>query len=320
MSARLRQAGGERVAESKVVVYAALAGNSAIAVVKFVAAGFTGSSAMLSEAVHSVVDTLDQLLLLVGEARGRAPPNPTNPFGYGLEAYFWSFTVALMVFLLGGAFSVYEGVQKVLEPGEAASPKVNYLVLGVAFLFEGASFLVGFRQYKRFSKGRLGLADFIRRSKDPNLFVTLLEDGAALIGLALAALGVTGGVLGLPWADGAASVAIGLLLVALAAVLANETRSLIAGESADSHVVEEVRTALEGCPSVERVADIATLQLGPKVILVAVTLDLAPGERALETASETIARHVHAVDERIARVYFRPSRVAAVAEGVPAQA
>ena len=299
--------------ESKTVVYAALAGNAAIAAVKFFAAAVTGASSMLSEAVHSLVDTLDQILLLVGGARGGRGPDASHPFGHGLETYFWTFTVALMVFLLGGAFSVYEGVHKLMEPGESVSPTVNYIVLGVSALFEGASFVVGFRQYRRFTEGRIGLADFIKRSKDPNLFVTLMEDGAALTGLALAAAGVTGGLLGIAWADGAASIGIGLLLVAVAAVLANETRSLIAGESADKRVVGEVREALEACPAVRHVEEVATLQLGPQVILVAVTLDLAEGAGALEQASETIAGRVKDVDERIARVYFRPTRSADVA-------
>ena len=299
--------------ESKVVVYAALAGNASIAAVKFAAAAFTGSSSMLSEAVHSAVDTLDQILLLVGGARGALGPDASHPFGHGLETYFWTFTVALMVFLLGGAFSVYEGVHKIMAPADSVSPFVNYAVLGASAVFEGASFVIGFRQYRRFTQGQIGLADFIRRSKDPNLFVTLLEDGAALIGLALAALGVTGGLMGLAWADGAASIAIGVLLVTVAAILANETRSLIAGESADMRVVGEVRSALEACPSVKHVEEVATLQLGPNVILVAVTLDLADGERALEQANHTIATHVKEVDERIARVYFRPTRAADVA-------
>ena len=291
------------MAESKVVVYAALAGNAAIAVVKFAAAGATGSSSILSEAVHSVVDTLDQVLLLVGEARGRRAPDASHPFGYGLETYFWSFTVALMVFILGGAFSIYEGVQRVREAGEAARPAVSYLVLGVSALFELASFAVGYREYRRIAgRGRVGLFSFIRRSKDPNLFVTLLEDGAALGGLAIAGLGVTGGVLGLKWADGAASIAIGVLLMAVAGVLANETRSLIAGESADSSVVARVRAAL--CARRDGITEVATLQLGPQSILVAVTLCLRPGEETQAMASELTAAAREA-EPRVFRVYFR---------------
>ena len=304
--------------ESKVVVYAALAGNVAIAVVKGIAAAVSGSGSMASEAVHSLVDSLDQVLLLVGEARGARGPDANHPFGHGLETYFWSFTVALMVFLLGGAASVGEGVWKLLHPGDGGSAALNYAVLAVSAVFESVSLVLGLKQYRAFTKGRVGVAEFIRRSKDPNLFVTLMEDSAALLGLLLAALGVTGGALGLAWADGAASLAIGGLLVGVAAVLANETRSLIAGEAADRTVVDAVEEALRSCPSVARMHEVATLQLGPRTILVAVTLELADGERAMEQAAETIAAHVRAIDERIARVYFRPPGAADVAPA-PAQ-
>lgn len=292
------------MAESKVVVYAALAGNAAIAVIKFIAAGLTASSSMLSEAVHSVVDTVDQLLLLVGEARGKAPPDETHPFGYGLEAYFWGFTVALMVFLLGGAFSIYEGVHKLQHPEAVGKAWVNYLVLGVSALFEAGSFAVAHHQYRKVAKGRIGLFGFIRRSKDPNLFVTLLEDGAALAGLAIAALGVFGHQMGLAWADAAASIGIGALLMGVAAALANETRSLIAGEAADPTVLKAVRAALDGADAA-RIAEVATLQLGPNRILVAVTLDMHTGGDVERTAAE-LTRRVCAADARVFRVYFRP--------------
>ncbi len=300
------------MAETKVVVYAALAGNSAIAVTKFAAAGLTGSSAMLSEAVHSVVDSVDQLLLLVGDARRKAEPTPSHPFGYGLEAYFWGFTVALMVFLLGGAFSVYEGVHKLQHPEPPARLWVNYLVLGLSALFEGATFVFSYVQFRKRAKGGIGLASFIRRSKDPNLIVTLLEDGAALTGLAIAALGVTGQMLGVSWADAAASLAIGVLLMGVAAALANETRSLIAGEAADSTVVGEVRRALEAARSEVGVVEIATLQLGPERILVALTLDFPPfdGRDDVARAVAELTRRVRAADPRIFRVYFRPAREA----------
>ncbi len=306
--------------EAKLVVYAALAGNVAIAVVKGLAAAVSGSGSMASEAVHSLVDSLDQVLLLVGEARGARPPDASHPFGHGLETYFWSFTVALMVFLLGGAASVAEGVWKLLHPGEGGSAALNYGVLAVSAVFESVSLVLGLKQYRAITKGRVGVAAFVRRSKDPNLFVTLMEDSAALIGLGLAALGVTGEMLGLAWADGAASLAIGVLLVAVAAVLANETRSLIAGEAADRTVVDAVREALDACPHVSRTDEVATLQLGPKTILVAVTLELADGAGAMEAAAEAIAAHVRGIDERIARVYFRPPGAVDVAPKAAQQA
>ena len=297
------------MAESKAVVYAALAGNAAIAVVKGGAAAVTGSAAMASEAVHSAVDTLDQLLLLLGDARSRRPPDGGHPFGHGLEVYFWTFSVSVLVFLLGGAASVAEGVLKLREGGGGGEgAAVNYAVLAASALFEGASFLVGYRQYRRFTRGRVGLAAFVRRSKDPNLFVTLLEDGAALIGLAIAAAGVTGRLLGAAWADGAASCAIGALLMSVAVLLANETRSLIAGEAADPLVLQAVERALkDGAPGC-RAPETATLQLGPSNILVCVTLDI-PAEHAACTQeiARDLTRRVRAVDDRVGRVYFRPA-------------
>ena len=303
---------------SKTVVYAALAGNVAVAAVKFVAAFLTGASSMLSEAVHSLVDSVDQVLLLVGQSRSARAPDESHPFGYGLEAYFWSFTVALMVFLAGGAFSVWEGVHKIAAPEPLKQAWVNYLVLGVSVLFEGASFLVSLREYKKVvGRRRIGLARFIRRSKNPNLIVTLLEDGAALAGLAIAALGVTGRLLGAGWADGAASIGIGVLLMGVALVLANETRSLIAGEAADPRVVDAIRRAVDDQDDVNGQAQIATLQLGPEGILVAVTLDLKDERPDLERVTAEITARVREVDQRIARVYFRPLQpdARAVAQG-----
>ncbi len=297
------------MAESKAVVFAALAGNAAIVVVKFAAAAVTGSSSMLSEAVHSVVDTLDQLLLLWGGARGGREPDASHPFGYGLEVYFWSFTVSLMVFLLGGAVSVYEGVHKLQHPEPASHVPVAYLVLGLSALFEGATFAFSYVQFRKREGGRIGLVSFLRRSKDPNFIVTLMEDAAALLGLALAALGVTGQVFGLAWADGAASVAIGVLLMGVAWLLANETRSLIAGEAADKTVVKAVREALERHPGVTEVSEVATLQLGPERILVALTLDVGGDHQGeVDRLAEELTRRVEAADARVFRVYFRPVR------------
>ena len=224
--------------------------------------------------------------------------------------YFWTFSVSVLVFLLGGAVSVAEGVLKLRAGGEGGGGAlVNYAVLAISAVFEGLSFLVGYRQFRHLARGRLGLAAFVRRSKDPNLFVTLLEDGAALIGLGVAAAGVTGRLLGLAWADGAASVLIGGLLMAVALVLANETRSLIAGEAADPTVVREVEAALaDGLPG-GRATEVATLQLGPADILVAVTLDI-PAEHAarLEDIARELTRRVRGADARVGRVYFRPVR------------
>jgi cation diffusion facilitator family transporter len=292
------------------VVLVALAGNLAIAVIKLIAFAMTRSTAMLTEAIHSFVDTGDQLLLMVGQARGRRPPDETHPFGHGMETYFWLFIVALMIFMVGGALSIWQGVDKLLHPAEIGPPWINLTVLAFSAVFEGVSFRVAYRGYRRMVRGRnIPLWQFLVISKDPSLFSTLLEDGAALAGLFLAALGVIGeGWLGQEWADGAASIAIGLLLVAVAVFMANETRSLIAGESAAPFIVEQAREALQADPRVASLVDVASLQLGPQQILLAVTLRFRPGltGEQIEAAADDLAARAQATDPRICGVFLRP--------------
>jgi cation diffusion facilitator family transporter len=298
---------------STTVVYAALAGNLAIALTKFAAFALTGSSAMLTEAIHSSVDTGNQGLLLLGLARARKPPSQTHPFGYGMEVYFWAFVVALLIFALGGAFSIYEGVLKILRPEPIDRAWINFLVIGLAVLFEGGSFLVAWKEFSVLRKGTPFLRA-IRRSKDPSVFAVLLEDGAALAGLAIAALGVAGSaVFGIAWADGAASVAIGVLLVAVAIFLANETRSLLTGESASPQIVEAVRQMLAADPRIDTVAEVLSMHLGPQEILLGVTLDfhddLTAGD--IEDAADDFAVRIRAIDARITRVFVRSGRARA---------
>jgi cation diffusion facilitator family transporter len=298
---------------STLVVYAALIGNLAIAATKFVAFALTGSSAMLTEAIHSSVDTGNQGLLLLGLARARKPPSQTHPFGYGMEVYFWAFVVALMIFALGGAFSIYEGLLKIRQPEPIERAWVNFLVIGLAMLFEGGSFLVAWREFGVLRRGAPFLRA-IRGSKDPSVFAVLLEDGAALAGLAIAALGVAGSaVFGIAWADGAASVAIGVLLVLVAVFLANETRSLLTGESASPRIVEAVREMLAADPRIETVTEVLSMHLGPQEILLGVTLDfqdhLTAGE--IEDAADDFATRIRAIDQRITRVFVRSGRARA---------
>ncbi|MBO9710115.1 MAG: cation diffusion facilitator family transporter [Caulobacter sp.] len=298
---------------SAIVVYAALAGNLAIAATKFVAFALTGSSAMLTEAIHSSVDTGNQGLLLLGLRRARKPPSPSHPFGYGMELYFWAFVVALLIFALGGAFSIYEGVLKIRRPEPMDRAWVNFLVIGLAALFEGGSFLVAWKEFKVLRRGAPFL-QALRRSKDPSIFAVLLEDGAALAGLAIAALGVAGSaLLGIAWADGAASVAIGVLLVAVAIFLANETRSLLTGEAAAPRVVEAVRDLLAADPRVDTVAEVLSMHLGPQEILLGVTLDFRDDLTAvqIEEAGDDFAAAIRGVDPRITRVFVRSGRARA---------
>ena len=304
------------VSSSARVVYAALAGDLAVAAAKFAASALSGSSAMLTEAIHSLVDSADQILLLIGQSRARKPPDRTHPLGYGMETYFWSFVVALFVFFLGGLVAFYQGVRHILTPQPIVSPAINLGVLVVSALFEGWSFTVGFREYKRVIRGRdVPLWSFIKASKDPSLYGTLLEDSSAVMGISIAALGViASSFLHIGWADGAASVAIGVLLVGVSAVLGNETRSLIAGEAVAGPLMEELHRVLTAAPRIVQVDEIATMHLGPQAILIALTLRFRSDlSIPLDDAIRAITSALQAVDKRVTYVYFRPSGPAAEA-------
>lgn len=273
---------------SRTVVYAALAGNLAIAVTKFGAALYTGSSAMLTEAIHSLVDSVDQGLLLYGLHRAARPPDESHPFGHGLELYFWSFVVALLIFTLGGVVAIYEGVEKILHPEPIDQAWVNFTVIGASFAFEGCSFWIGWREMRR-RFADTGMWAALRRSKDPSTFTVILEDGAALTGLAIALAGVGASAwFGAARADGVASLAIGVLLIAVALVLARETRSLLTGESASPALLRRAGEVIRADPRVSAVRELRSLQLGTDVVLLAVIVepsgDLTPGER-LEMAT-----------------------------------
>lgn len=291
---------------SRKVVLVALAGNLAIAVAKFAAFAVTRSTAMLTEGVHSVVDTTNQLLLLVGQTRAAKAPDPGHPFGYGMETYFWSFIVALFIFLAGGVAAIFQGVRHILHPEPVTNVLINYAVLGVSVVCEGFSFRTAYREFRDVVRGRrVRLTSYLKHSKDPNVFATLLEDGAALAGLVIAGIGIAASAgLGWLWADGAASVAIGLLLWAVAGFLANETRSLIAGEAAAPLIVERVRQALERCSDLGRLLDLKTLHLGPHAILVALHWRFPESLSAREVAAAfaNLESRVRAADERVRHV------------------
>jgi cation diffusion facilitator family transporter len=270
---------------STFVIYAALAGNLAIAATKFVAAFFTGSSAMLSEAIHSAVDTGNQGLLLLGIKRASRPPDGGHPFGHGMEIYFWAFVVAILIFGLGAGVSFYEGIHKLREPGPLENIYVNYIVLALAFVFEGISWTVALREFNA-KRGRQRLLAAVLQSKDPSVFTVLFEDSAALLGLVVAAAGlVLADRFGLLWGDAVASLVIAAILAATAVVLARETRSLLTGESASRGVVAELHRLASAMPGVAGVADLKTVHFGPNDILVnmrlafAGTPDLAEVER-----------------------------------------
>jgi cation diffusion facilitator family transporter len=251
----------------------ALAANLGIAASKFLAAAITGSSAMLTEGVHSVVDSTNQLLLMWGRRQARKPSDDIHPFGYGRELYFWSFVVAVLVFSLGAGVSVYEGIIHIANPEPAVDPLVAYAVLLVAFLLEGWSTLEAFREFKE-SKGTLSWWQAIRRSKDPPAFIVLLENGAAIAGIVAAAIGLMlSQVTHNPFYDGAASVVIGLILGVTAMVLAYESKGLLIGEAADPELVAELRSLACGCKGVMGVGDVLTIHSAPDIITAMLSVD-----------------------------------------------
>jgi cation diffusion facilitator family transporter len=229
---------------SKKVIIAALIGNALIAVTKFIAAAITGSSAMLSEGIHSLVDTGNQLLLLYGLRAAKRPADERFPFGHGKEIYFWSFVVAILVFALGAGVSIYGGIEHVRHPVAISNPLINYVVLGLAMLFEGAALFFAFTEFTR-AKGKWGYIEAVQRGKDPTLFVVLFEDSAAMLGLVVAFLGVwLTQVTGLMWFDGLASILIGCILAGTAIWLAYETKGLLIGEAANTRVVDGIRAII----------------------------------------------------------------------------
>ena len=258
---------------SKKVIIAALIGNSLIAVTKFVAATITGSSAMFSEGIHSLVDTGNQVLLLHGLRQAKKPADRRFPFGHGKEIYFWSFVVAIMIFAVGAGVSIYEGVHHIYHPAPIENPTINYVVLGLAMVFEGVAWYFAFNEFTK-AKGKWGYVEAVQRGKDPTMFVVLFEDSAAMLGLVIAFLGVwLAQVTGFEYFDGIASVLIGLILGGTAVWLAYETKGLLIGESANKRVVEGIREIVKGYAEVEHTNEVLTMHMGPDFILANISLD-----------------------------------------------
>ncbi len=294
------------------VVIAALAGNFLIAMTKFTAASITGSSAMFSEGVHSLVDTGNQALLLLGMNRAKRPASPGFPFGHGKEIYFWSFMVAVLLFGFGAGISIWEGVKHVMHPVEMVKPTIAYIVLGASIVFEGISFTVALREFNKVRNG-LGYFEAARRGKDPTFFVVLFEDGAAMIGLIVALLGVfLAQVTGSPIWDGIASIIIGLVLAAVAIWLARETKGLLIGESADEIVTDRIRDCAAAQPGIDNVNEIATLHMGPNFIVVNISLDFAESLNSteLEALVSTLSEEIKAIDRSIKRVFIEAKSIA----------
>ncbi|MET0137428.1 MAG: cation diffusion facilitator family transporter [Sphingobium sp.] len=293
-----------------IVLYGALAANLGIAVAKFVAAAISGSSSMLTEGVHSLVDSGNQLLLLYGQHRARRPADRAHPFGYGRELYFWAFVVAILIFAVGAGVSIYEGWAHIEAPEPLRDPMINYIVLAVAFALEGSSWFVAMREFDA-KRGRASWWQSVRRSKDPAGFIVLFEDSAALIGLVFAAVGV--------WAshhygdariDGIASIAIGVVLAVVAVMLAREAKGLLIGESADPALIEQLWAAVEARPQIVAVNHVRTIHTAPDAIFVAISADfedsLTMGDG--ETLIEEIEAELKAAMPDLTSIYIRPEK------------
>jgi len=258
---------------SKKVIIAALIGNALIAISKFIAAVISNSSAMLSEGIHSLVDTGNQVLLLLGLKRAKKPADENYPFGHGKEIYFWSFVVAILIFAVGAGISIYEGVHSLIDPHPIKSPIINYIVLGCAILFEGGATYLAWKEFNK-TKGDRGYVEAIRKSKNPSLFVVLFEDSAAMLGLFVALTGVGLSQLTdkLYW-DGLASIIIGFILGGTAIWLAYETKSLLIGESASKEINRKVKEMIGQSEGVIQVNEVLTMHMGPDFILATISVN-----------------------------------------------
>ena len=294
---------------SKKVIFAALAGNTLISITKFIAAAFTGSSAMLSEGIHSLVDTGNQFLLLHGMKQAKKPADENFPFGHGKEIYFWSFIVAILIFSLGGGISIYEGIKHLSHPEPISSPLINYIVLGLALLFEGAAWLFALREFSRV-KGKWGYIEALQRAKDPSIFIVLFEDSAAMLGLLVAFIGVAlTQYTGILLFDGIASIIIGFILVGTSMWLAYETKSLLIGESASQSTVRGVREILKAETTIQHVNEVLTMHMGPDFILVNISVDFSDDRTADEVESV-----VADIDRKIKQAYPAIKRIFIEAE------
>ena len=294
---------------SRTIIYVALAANLLISATKFVAAFVTGSSAILAEGIHSLVDTSNEVLLLYGRRQAKLPPDEQFPFGHGKEVYFWSFVVAILVFAVGSGLSIYEGIEHLLHPRQIIHPYVNYIVLGLAVLFEGSSWNIARRELAR-TKGTRGYLEAIRRAKDPSVFVVFLEDSAALIGLGVAFIGILLSQLSsIYYFDALASVIIGLILGITASFLAAETKSLLIGESANKEVVQGIREIASLTAGIEHVNEILTMHMGPDFILVNLSVEFADSASA-----DDIEVIIGRMDRRIKQDYPKVKRVFVEAE------
>jgi len=293
------------------VVFVAFVGNALIAVSKFVAAFFTGSSAMFAEGIHSVVDSGNQLLLLYGMKRAVRPADDRHPFGYGKEVYFWSFVVAILLFSIGAGVSIVHGYEKILHPHPIESPWVNFVVIGLAIVFEGYALAAAVKAVNE-ARGQDSFAKYIRRSKDAPLFVVLLEDTGALLGLAIAGIALAGAVIfDMPVLDGVASLLIGFLLAGAAIILAIETKGLLIGEAADPEVQKGISAIIRTDDGIKEINEILTMHMGPEDIFCALSVDFRDDEtsRDVEEAISDLEEKIKAQFPQVKRVFIEAQSV-----------
>jgi cation diffusion facilitator family transporter len=279
----------------------------AIAIIKFVAAALTGSSAMISESIHSIVDTGNGCLLLLGMKRAKQPADETHPFGYGMSLYFWTNIVAISIFGIGGGMSLYEGIsyiRHVAPNTELGDPTAAYIVLAICFVIEGLSFTIAIKHFLQ-AKGKMGAGQFIKSTKDPSLYTVVLEDSAALLGLIFAFLGIfLGHLFHNPYFDGAASIAIGILLISVAWFLASRTMGLQLGEGVNPEELADIRRCVESDPAIERAGDILTMYMGPHDLLVNMGVRFVPG-----TTAEQMHEAIRRVESNLCSTYPETNRV-----------
>ncbi len=277
-----------------------------VAATKFTAAAMTGSSAMLSEGIHSVVDTGNQFLLLFGLRQSKKPATELFPYGRGKEIYFWSFIVAILIFALGAGISIYEGINHLISPNPIEDPFINYIVLALAFIFEGITLVIAIKQFSKV-KGKYGYIEAVHRGKDPSQFIVLFEDFAALIGIITAFTGIfLGEITGNPYFDGIASIFIGIILGITASLLAYETKGLLIGESANKEIVSKIREIVSTFNEIENINEILTMHMGPDYILVNIAVDFISsiGSNEVEKIISQLDQKIKSVIPVVKRIFI----------------
>ena len=308
---------------SKLSLYGGIVANIAIAISKFVAAYFTGSSAMLSEGIHSLVDTGNSGLLLYGTAQSQRPPDAQHPFGHSKELYFWGLIVAVLIFAIGGGMSFYEGIKHIQHPEPIEDASWNYVVLGLSFLVESVAFYLSVKALLAQADANVGFVKMLRTSKDPAVFASVMENLAALVGLAVAGLGVfLGHLLNNPYFDGGASIAIGLLLMLVAVFLVGRTKGLLVGTGVDAETLANLERIARDQPQVREIRSPLTMYLGPNDVIMALDVEFADNLSSTQvaTAVEELQEAIRKEHPEVQRIFIEAKNLAQSAQTPPAEA